>query len=107
MRTELVAAALAICATLAYAWLRQQRRPRPAATPQRRRWPQGVEVRKSLIDNAGDGLFAVKLFAKGDVLGEYRGVVVSMMQRLKRDDDDTDYMMGAPRARLPSRVRDS
>jgi len=95
-QSSLGVAAASVLALCAAAWLLGRRRQKAVAatvTPLRS-WPQGVEVRPSLIENAGEGLFAARCFAKGDVLGEYRGVVVSMMQRLKRDDDDTDYMMG-------------
>ena len=48
----------------------------------RRRWPQDVEVRPSLIAGAGDGLFALRDFESGEVLGEYRGQVLSFMEML-------------------------
>ena len=45
-----------------------------------RRWPHGVEVRRSLIPKGGDGLFASRDFAKGELLGTYRGRVLSLLQ---------------------------
>ena len=35
-------------------------------------WSSGVAVRASLIPASGDGLFALKPFAKNNILGEYR-----------------------------------
>lgn len=57
-----------------------------------RRWPRGVEVRRSLIKNAGDGLFATRTFFKGEVLGVYRGRVLSLLQAHQLQD--RDYLMG-------------
>ena len=59
----------------------------------KRKWPLlGVEVRRSHIRAAGDGLFASVDREAGTVLGEYRGRVLSLLQatRLK----DRDYLMG-------------
>merc|ERR1719382_1390671 len=71
------------------------------ATP-RREWPNGVEVRPSCIAGAGDGLFVNRRFEAGmrcycyyaesphswrvvlagEVLGEYRGRVLSLHQAM-------------------------
>ena len=59
----------------------------------RRRWPQDVEVRPSLIAGGGDGLFALRDFESGEVLGEYRGQVLSFMEML-RLETSPDYVMG-------------
>ena len=42
-----------------------------------------TEVKKSLIKNAGKGLFTVKPFVKGEIIGEYTGI-------LKTEDEITD-----------------
>ena len=58
-----------------------------------RRWPAlGVEVRRSRIPNSGDGLFAARDFAAGELLGEYRGRVLSLLQATRLQD--RDYLMG-------------
>jgi hypothetical protein len=58
----------------------------------KRSWPTGVAVRASLVSGAGDGLFALRTFSRGECMGEYRGKVLSLIARLKRDDHD--YTMG-------------
>ena len=58
-----------------------------------RQWPHlGVEVRCSVIPNAGQGLFATRNFTKGDLLGVYRGRVLSLLQAHQLED--RDYLMG-------------
>ena len=37
----------------------------------------GVKVQKSAIPNAGIGLFAAKVFEKGDIITFYDGITVS------------------------------
>ena len=49
-------------------------------------------MRRSLIPNAGDGLFASRNFAKGEELGVYRGRVLSLLQAHKLEN--RDYLMG-------------
>ena len=53
---------------------------------------QGVEVRPSHIPDSGHGLFASRDFRVGDVLGEYRGRVLSLLQAHRLED--RDYLMG-------------
>jgi SET domain-containing protein len=48
----------------------------------------GVRVAKSLIKGAGDGLFAVRPFKKGDRVVEYRGEKLTQKEYdLKYEDD--------------------
>lgn len=54
--------------------------------------PEGVEVKPSLINGAGKGLFATKHFSKGDILCTYYGTKKSLFQMLR--SDNTDYMVG-------------
>ena len=86
-KIELLALGVAVVA-VAVPWLWLRRRARKVL----RRWPQGVEVRRSKIPNAGDGLFAARTFAKGELIGEYRGRVLSLLQAHKLED--RDYLMG-------------
>lgn len=71
------------------AWLHARRRRR---SEPKRKWPHGVEVRPSLIPNGGDGLFASCDFEADDVLGEYFGRVLSLLEATKLED--RDYLMG-------------
>lgn len=58
-----------------------------------RQWPElGVEVRRSRIPDSGDGLFAARDFDAGELLGEYRGRVLSLLQATRLQD--RDYLMG-------------
>ena len=50
----------------------------------------GVEVRKSLIPNAGNGLFTMKPFLKGEAVTEYDGKVIDnneakQLRQIKKD----------------------
>ena len=114
LRTTTTAATAAIAAGCCYGCLLLARRYREAlfqllAPPLRlldavvaaattgssakRSWPElGVEVRKSRIPNSGDGLFAARDFAAGELLGEYRGRVLSLLQATRLQD--RDYLMG-------------
>lgn len=83
---SIVAAGAASILVLSVVAFRRARRSR-------RRWPQDVEVRSSLIPGAGDGLFALRDFESGEVLGEYRGEVLSFMEML-RLETSPDYVMG-------------
>lgn len=67
------------------------RRRRKQSEPSRR-WPQGVEARRSCIPNAGDGLYATRHFAEGEVLGEYYGRVLTLYQATRLEN--RDYLMG-------------
>ena len=85
-------------------------RRRPAV----RSWWQGVEVRPSRIDGAGDGLFTTRRFVVGEVLGLYYGRVLSLVEATRLSN--RDYLMGgfglnahvdvraASRLALPSRL---
>ena len=68
------------------------RRRRRSAAAVKRSWPNGVEVRPSMVPAAGDGLFASRDFAEGELLGEYRGRVLSLVQAHKLEN--RDYLMG-------------
>lgn len=52
----------------------------------------GVEVRPSLIPNAGNGLFAAVEFSEGEVICEYTGRHLSFLQAYKAPDKT--YIMG-------------
>ena len=52
----------------------------------------GVEVRESLLPNAGKGLFATRNFDVGELVCEYTGKVLTFME-MQRKLDHT-YMMG-------------
>jgi hypothetical protein len=51
-----------------------------------------VEVRTSLIPEAGDGLFSTREFADGELVCEYYGKVLSLLLAIKTPDKT--YMMG-------------
>ena len=51
-------------------------------------------VSKSLIENAGNGLFAAKRLAKAELLCVYRGTKLSLAQTLKLQISEKDYLMG-------------
>ena len=53
---------------------------------------QAVEVKKSNLPEAGDGLFAKAHFKKGDLVCEYTGKVLTLLQALKLHDKR--YLMG-------------
>ena len=57
----------------------------------RRWWPPGVEVRPSTIKGAGDGLFALRNFVTGEVLGEYCGERRNFLWMLQ--NENTGYVM--------------
>ena len=84
---SVVVAVAAAGAAVVAAYLLQRRRRQP-----KRRWVHGVEVRPSLIPGGGDGLFATRDFASGEVLGEYYGRVLSLLQAHQLED--RDYLMG-------------
>ncbi len=67
-------------------------RQRQLANAVKRRWAHGVEVRRSCVRGAGDGLFAARDFACGEVLGEYYGRALSLLQAINLKD--RDYLMG-------------
>ena len=91
-KSACIAIGSAAVAVVARLLLRRYRRRRRAATTLRC-WPdQGLEVRPSLIAGGGDGLFAARAFGEGEVLGEYRGQVLSLLQAYKLED--RDYLMG-------------
>ena len=91
MRRDLSALAVvgvgSAVAVATYLLLRRRRAARVV-----RSWPHGVEVRLSLIPNSGYGLFASRDFAAGEVLGTYRGRVLSLLQAHLLED--RDYLMG-------------
>ena len=51
-------------------------------------------VSKSLIENAGNGLFAAKRLAKNELICIYRGTKLSLAQTLKLQISEKDYLMG-------------
>lgn len=51
-----------------------------------------VEVRQSHIPHSGNGLFALTAFNKGDVVCEYTGKVLTLLQAMKLSDKT--YLMG-------------
>ena len=57
----------------------------------RRWWPPGVEVRPSTIKGAGDGLFALRQFVTGEVLGDYSGERRNFLWMLQ--NENTGYVM--------------
>ncbi|KAJ8608267.1 hypothetical protein CTAYLR_007264 [Chrysophaeum taylorii] len=84
----LVVGTLAVTAVCCL-WLRRRR--------QRNQWFVGpawrdVEVRRSRVADAGDGLFAKRRFKVGEVVCEYRGRVLSLVQALRLPN--RDYLMG-------------
>ncbi|OQR80788.1 hypothetical protein ACHHYP_17184 [Achlya hypogyna] len=52
---------------------------------------EGVVVRPSRLPSAGDGLFATRSFAPGDIVCEYRGNVLSTREALQVADKS--YLM--------------
>ena len=64
----------------------------PNSNDARRRWDHGVEVLPSSIPGAGDGLFVWRDFEEGEVLGEYYGLVLSLLQAYQLEN--RDYLMG-------------
>jgi hypothetical protein len=52
----------------------------------------GLEVRKSLIEGAGNGLFATRPYIDGEVICEYTGEILSFLEAYTRKDKT--YMMG-------------
>ena len=88
-RTSLVLAGGALTGALLLVLLQRFHQRRRV----RRSWPDiGVEVRQSRIPNSGDGLFAARNFAAGEILGEYRGRVLSLLQATRLED--RSYLMG-------------
>ena len=78
---------LAGCATLLVLWRHVRRRTN------RLTWPAiGVGVAPSTIPGAGDGLFALRDFAAGEVLADYYGEVLSFAKMALREN--RDYIMG-------------
>jgi uncharacterized protein len=56
--------------------------------------PPYLEVKKSKIPNAGDGLFTKKKFFKGDKIVEYLGEIIDYQEYSKRTEDDKyGYML--------------
>ena len=53
-----------------------------------------VEVKPSLIQGAGNGLFASKRFEEGDVLCKYVGTPLTLAQSMKRTQEEKVYVMG-------------
>ena len=91
-KSACIAIGSAAVAVVARLLLRRYRRRRRAATTLPC-WPdQGLEVRPSLIAGGGDGLFAARAFGEGEVLGEYRGRVLSLHQAHLLEN--RDYLMG-------------
>ena len=66
-------------------------RRRKAGRQGRRWWPPGVEVRPSTIEGAGDGLFALRNFVTGEVLGDYSGELRNFLWMLQ--NENTGYVM--------------
>lgn len=54
----------------------------------------GLAVQRSFIPAAGNGLFALRHFQKGDLLCVYRGTDLSLKDVLKMKLEDKDYVMG-------------
>ena len=54
----------------------------------------GLRVGVSLVQGAGEGLFAVERFPKGHILCVYSGVVLSLAKVLKMSVKERDYVMG-------------
>eukprot|EP00967_Tisochrysis_lutea_P130527 scaffold225907_cov32-Tisochrysis_lutea.AAC.1 len=82
-----LAAAAAVVAFVTSYWRRRIRGSKVT-----RSWSHGVEVRPSRIPNSGDGLFATRHFAQGELLGEYHGRVLSLYQATQLEN--RDYLMG-------------
>ena len=64
-----------------------------------RKTKRGLVVKQSKIKNAGKGLFAVRTFKKGEVIGYYRGELLSTAEHNRRygstDDDHAPYSLQA------------
>lgn len=75
------------------AWAWQQMRKGKDETFVGPAWSD-VEVRRSLVAGAGNGLFAKRDFARGDVICDYRGKVLSLAQVLRLPPEARDYLMG-------------
>ncbi len=88
MKIAAAVAAAALLALLAY----QRTRHTHRRAPNTKTWTHGVHTAKSLLPNAGDGLFATKHFKKNDHLGEYRGRLLTLAQAASLPN--TDYLMG-------------
>jgi len=52
--------------------------------------PNGLEVKESIIPNAGLGVFATQVFPSGTRFGPYEGKKVK--PDIPKDDMDTSYM---------------
>jgi hypothetical protein len=52
--------------------------------------PGGMEIRVSLIENAGLGVFSTTMFSNGATFGPYQGV--KLRADIPRDGLDTSYM---------------
>uniref|UniRef100_A0A7S0P2K7 SET domain-containing protein n=1 Tax=Calcidiscus leptoporus TaxID=127549 RepID=A0A7S0P2K7_9EUKA len=86
-RLAIASAAVVLGLAALSAWYR-----RHAAVASRRCWPHGVQVRPSLIPNAGNGLFATRRFSAGEMVGEYHGQVLTLLQATRLEK--RDYLMG-------------
>ena len=81
--------ALVLLAVLTFAReRRRRRREKYFVGPQ---W-RDVEVKKSKIPGAGEGLFAKRSFQQGEKICDYRGKVLSLADVLK--EPNRDYVMG-------------
>lgn len=71
-------------------------REREAAAPfdLDRAWACGLDVRPSRVAGAGDGLFAARPFAQGELLCEYAGRVLSLARVMRMSVGERDYVMG-------------
>lgn len=50
-------------------------------------WSQVVKVKKSQLPKAGNGLFALKAFRRGDIVCEYEGEIVTWAECERRSDE--------------------
>jgi hypothetical protein len=50
-------------------------------------WSKVVKIKKSQLPKAGNGLYALKEFRRGDIVCEYEGEVVTWAECEKRSDD--------------------
>jgi len=95
-RTCAAAVAGAVAALHAYALVKRRRRrsAQRALEASFRVGPawRSVAVKPSRVAGGGDGLFAVRAFAVGEVLGRYRGVVLTLSKAAKLEN--RDYLMG-------------
>ena len=87
--TTAAASAIATAAVLLVGYVIYRRRK--AGRQGRRWWPPGVEVRPSTIEGAGDGLFALRHFVTGEVLGDYSGERRNFLWMLQ--NENTGYVM--------------